>query len=83
MSGAVAMACQELVELVTDYLEGRLPAADAERFHAHLEQCSGCQMYMEQFRATIGALGRLPAESLTPRMEADLLEAFRDWRPGR
>ncbi len=83
MSGAVAMACQELVELVTDYLEGRLPAADAERFYAHLEQCSGCQMYMEQFRATIDALGHLPAESLTPQMEADLLEAFRDWKLGR
>jgi anti-sigma factor RsiW len=77
------MSCQELVELVSGYLEGRLDPADAERFDAHLAACSGCRAYLSQFRATVTALGALPPESLSPDMERRLLAAFRGWRQGR
>ena len=77
------MDCNELVELVTDYLEGRLEPGEIERFDAHLEECEGCAMYLEQMRATIAALGHLPPESLTPEAEERLLATFRDWRSTR
>ena len=77
------MACRELVEAITGYLEGALSPADEARFEAHLEACSGCRMYLGQFRATIAALGELPRESLSPEAERQFLEAFRDWRQGR
>ena len=73
------LACREFVELVTDYLEGRLPPAERERFEAHLELCAGCQAYVEQMRATLGALGRIPEETISPEARAELLHAFRDW----
>ena len=78
-----ALSCKELVELVTDYLEGALPAAERARFEAHIAGCDACTMYLEQMRATITALGHLPPESLSPEAEAELLAAFRDWRAGR
>jgi anti-sigma factor RsiW len=74
------LSCQELVELVTDYLEGALPEELRERFDAHIEHCSGCQTYLEQMRATIRATGTLTAESLSPEAERTLLVAFRGWR---
>jgi anti-sigma factor RsiW len=74
------MACRELVELVTDYLEGRLPPADRDRFDAHLGACDGCTAYLEQMRQTLAALGRIPEESISPRAREELLHAFRDWR---
>jgi anti-sigma factor RsiW len=77
------LTCKELVELVTDYLEGRLSAADRERFDEHLALCEGCVAYVEQMRALIDALGRLPEPELPAHLEADLLEAFRDWRTPR
>jgi anti-sigma factor RsiW len=77
------MDCNELVELVTDYLEGRLEPGEIERFDAHLEECDGCATYLEQMRATISALGHLPPEALTPEVEERLLVTFRDWRSTR
>jgi anti-sigma factor RsiW len=74
------LSCQELVELVTDYLEGALPSELHERFERHIAHCSGCQTYLEQMRATIRATGELTVESLTPEAERTLLDAFRGWR---
>lgn len=73
------LPCQELVELVTDYLEGRLSPTDHARFEAHLAACEACRAYLDQFRDTITALGRLPEESLSADARQTLLQAFRDW----
>lgn len=75
-------SCRELVELITDYLEGVLPADQARRVAAHLAACGGCSAYVEQMRATIRLLGRVPPESVSPAMEAELAEAFRGWKTG-
>jgi anti-sigma factor RsiW len=74
------LSCQELVELVTDYLEGALSAEDAARFEDHIGRCAGCRAYLEQIRETIALAGRLTPESLSPEAERELLDAFRGWR---
>ena len=73
------LACQEVVELVTAYLEDTLRAADRERFEEHLVFCDGCENYLEQMRTTIRLTGRAEDE-LPAELEAELLEAFRGWR---
>ena len=75
------LSCQELVELVTDYLEDALPEDLRARFEQHIAHCTGCQTYLEQMRATIRATGGLTPESLSPEAERALLDAFRGWRP--
>jgi len=77
------MTCRQMVELVTHYLEGRLPAAERERFERHLAVCDGCQAYVEQMRAMVDELGRLPEVRVPEALERDLLDAFRDWRADR
>ena len=74
------LACRELVELVTDYLEGRLSAREYHRFEAHLALCDGCRTYLEQMRQTIGALSRLTEHSVQPEVTARLLDVFRVWK---
>jgi anti-sigma factor RsiW len=76
------MTCQELVELVTEYLEGALPAREHQRFERHLRGCPWCTNYLEQMRITIRTLGRLEEESLPPEAKEALLAAFRDWKRG-
>ena len=76
------LPCQELVELVTDYLEGRLSASERLRFEAHLTGCAGCRTYLAQMRQTVRVLGRFSEESLEPEAKERLLAAFRDWRRG-
>ncbi len=77
------ITCRELVELVTDYVEGRLDTESVARFEEHLAQCPPCVGYVGQFRQTIDALGHLPPESLSPQAEQELVAAFGDWRAGR
>jgi anti-sigma factor RsiW len=76
------MACRELVEVITDYLEGTLPEPDRARFEAHLAECPYCATYLEQMRQTIATLGELREESLSPEVRERLLRAFRGWRGG-
>ena len=73
------MPCQELVELVTDYLEDRLSPVDRTRFEAHIADCEYCVTYLEQMRQTIRTLGRIPEESLSDDAREELLAAFGSW----
>jgi anti-sigma factor RsiW len=74
------LTCKELVEVVTDYLEGRMPAAQRRRFEEHLAFCQGCQTYLEQLRETIRLTGTLMEDDLEPEARAALLGVFRDWK---
>jgi len=74
------LPCRELVELVTEYLEERLSPDDRARFDAHLAACEACRAFLDQFRQTIRALGRLPDEALSVEARATLLAAFRGWQ---
>jgi predicted anti-sigma-YlaC factor YlaD len=76
------MTCKELVELVTEYLEGTLSTLDSTRFEEHLAECPGCRTYLQQMRQTIRVLGRLPEEALSADSREELLRAFRTWKRG-
>jgi predicted anti-sigma-YlaC factor YlaD len=73
------LACQQVVELVTAYLEDTLQAVDRERFEEHLVFCDGCDAYLEQMRTTIRLAGSADV-ALPPELEERLLEAFRELR---
>ena len=77
---APRLACREVVELLSDYLEGALPAVERARVEAHLEMCPECVAYLAQLRTTIGALGRLREDEVPVRMLERLTAAFRGWR---
>jgi anti-sigma factor RsiW len=74
------LTCQELVELVTAYLEGGLSDADRARFEEHIAVCDGCTNYLEQMRTTIRVTGMLTPESLSEEASTELLGAFTSWR---
>jgi anti-sigma factor RsiW len=74
------LVCQQVVELVTDYLEGGLSEADRRRFERHLAGCPHCTEYLAQMRETIRLAGRVTADDLTPVMRTDLTDLYRRWR---
>jgi len=74
-----ALSCQELVELVTDYLEGALGPADLQRFERHTAGCDDCTRYLQQLRTIIELTGTLTIDDLAPEVENALLDAFRGW----
>jgi anti-sigma factor RsiW len=71
------LPCSLLVELVTDYLEDALEAAERRRLEAHLAECDDCALYVEQLRATIVTIGQLPRDALSEPVRARLHDAFR------
>jgi len=74
------LACQQAVELVTDYLEGALPRRERQRFEAHLRACDGCDEYLRQVEATIRILGSVRPEDLEPETRQGLLELYHQFR---
>jgi anti-sigma factor RsiW len=74
------LVCQQVVELVTDYIEGSLSRADRRRFEAHLGKCPNCTNYLAQMRATIRATGTLHPDDLSPAVRQELTDLFRTWR---
>ncbi|MGD0454793.1 MAG: zf-HC2 domain-containing protein [Solirubrobacteraceae bacterium] len=74
------LACQEMVELITDYLEGALTRSQRRRFEAHLAGCEHCTEYLQQMRATIRLTGRVRAEDMTPAMREEFTALYRRWR---
>jgi anti-sigma factor RsiW len=78
-----ALSCQQLVELVTDFLEGALPAQQAAAVELHLAACESCRTYLEQLRQTIGLLKALPDDTLNAETCDELLTRFRAWAQER
>jgi anti-sigma factor RsiW len=76
------LSCRELVELVSDYLEGALAPHEHSRFEAHIAGCEHCAAYLRQMRETLALLGTLPADALSPDAEDELRVAFREWKAG-
>ena len=74
------LTCQELVELVTDYLEGALSVRERERFDAHLLDCDECPIYLEQIRVTIRTVGTLTEQRMSQSAKDDLLRRFSAWK---
>ena len=72
--------CVEVVELVTDYLDGVLTPSEVARLEAHLELCEPCVRYIEQVRATIAAVGSVEPEAVPPEVLSRLLHAYRELR---
>jgi len=74
------MPCQQVVELVTSYLDGSLGRRDRRRFEKHLRACEACDRYLHQMRETLDLLGTVPVDTLSPEAQSTLLDAFRDLR---
>jgi anti-sigma factor RsiW len=74
------LECRELVELVTDYLEGALAPDERVRFERHLAGCDGCTAYLRQVRATLRAAGRATERSIPDGVRDRLMDAFRGWK---
>ncbi len=77
-----AFSCQELVELVTDFLEGALSPGDLRRFEEHIALCDACTEYLHQLRETIRIVGTITPDDLSLEAEAELLQVFAGWTAG-
>ena len=79
-SAKVEMQCFELIQLVTDYLEGTIAEVERERIETHMGECVWCERYVEQTRQLIGALGTLDRGEPDPEAWERALAAFREQR---
>ena len=75
------LTCQQLTEVVTEYLEGRMPFTRRMSFWMHVSMCGNCRRYLRQMKLTVKTLGAMPKEPIPPATRAALLERFRTWKP--
>jgi hypothetical protein len=74
------ITCQEVVDLVTDWLEEALPSDEAALFEQHLNFCEGCMWYVDQIRKTTSLVGRIREDEVPAKVRDQLVAAFREWR---
>lgn len=74
------VACREVADLLTAYMDDALTAGERERLDRHLELCPPCTQYLDQMRLTISAVGQVTPDDLSPSVVDDLVSIFRDWR---
>jgi len=77
------LACRELVQLVSDYLEGVLPAAERDQFEQHIASCPGCDVYLRQMRELVRVSGRIAVGAPQPEPPPELLRMFAVWKTER
>ena len=77
------LSCLEVVNLVTDYVEGDLDSADRWRFEQHVAICPPCRGFLSQMRVTSRTVEAVPPASISPELERSLVEAFRNWNTSR
>jgi anti-sigma factor (TIGR02949 family) len=74
-------SCQEMIEVVTSYLDDALPPDERQRFERHLSYCAGCSTYVDQMSETIRQIGMVPREeSLPPALREEIVAQFRTWK---
>jgi len=77
---APMVRCQEVVDLLMEYLEGELPALRAAALDAHLKGCSPCLAFLNTYRSTIHVSRQLTVEEIPPELTERLLEFLRHER---
>jgi predicted anti-sigma-YlaC factor YlaD len=73
------LVCQQVVELVSDYLGHHLVAEEQVRFEQHLLTCPPCTAYLAQMRALVEMSGE-PRGDAPADLLAGVLPVFRRWR---
>jgi anti-sigma factor RsiW len=81
--GGHDITCRQAVGLVTDYLDGALPAQDRARFEAHLAECPHCTEHVRQIQLAVAATGHVGMEELDPLAREDLMTLYRRWQETR
>jgi anti-sigma factor RsiW len=80
MSEAINFSCKQVTDLVTDYVEGALPAAERLAFEQHVAVCPPCRAYFAQMRGVVRVAGALREDDLPEDVRESLVNAFRDWK---
>jgi len=80
MGSRQMLSCQEMTDLVTDYLEGRLKLQDRVRFQLHIGMCRHCRAFLRARKMTIKTVGKLPVEPIADDVRDELLERFKNWK---
>lgn len=70
--------CREVVDVLTDYLEGAMPPEQRAALEQHLLTCEGCTNYVEQLRMSIALTGRLQEEDVPPQVMDRILNMFEE-----
>jgi predicted anti-sigma-YlaC factor YlaD len=78
-----AYTCRQIVEVVTEYLDGGLATAERVAFERHVVICPPCRGYLSQIRNVTRVAAGLNENDLTPSTRQDLLKVFADWKQRR
>jgi anti-sigma factor RsiW len=77
----MSQECDEIVRLISEYVDGELPLGTCARIGEHLDSCGRCHGLHESLRSTVDACrefqsGETPGP-MAPHVQEELRTAFR------
>ena len=74
------VVCQQLVELVTCYVEGDLDPAVRDAVERHLAVCGHCTGYLDQVRRVLDLTAGVAPQPVPAGLLDDLIRRYREGR---
>ncbi len=68
--------CKELLELLSDYLDGELDPGACAEVDAHMDECDRCREFVESLRRTVALIQRAFGRPLPDDVRRDVLDAY-------
>lgn len=80
---SAGIECRQIAELLTDYVEGRLPSATRELIDWHIDGCGPCVAFVNTFRSTVEAVRTLTDPPVPPELKQRLIAVLRSTQESR
>jgi anti-sigma factor RsiW len=76
-----ALSCREIFSLLSDYIDGELPADTCQEVEEHIHDCAPCVEFMESLKTSVALVrGHEPAVApgqIPPALREALLKVYR------
>jgi anti-sigma factor RsiW len=74
------MTCQQLAELLCDFISGELETAYCVEIQEHIHTCPACEAYVHSYRVTITMTRQLPTLPLNADFASRLENLLRQMK---
>lgn len=70
--------CQEITELILDYITGELDSKTVSALEEHLRLCPDCDAFLKTYKKTVQATRSLHYENIPPEMQKRVRRFLRE-----
>ncbi len=75
--------CREMLERLSEYIDGELDLSACQGIEEHLEDCPPCKAFLESLKRTVALVERVQAPALPDSVRREIIAAYEHLRRQR